>query len=76
MELKIRKICLNLVLLGFLLGVYQGKVALWQDGKEKPIKVTPYKVTMFPEKDQQRLKNGIHVENLKELQELIEDYFS
>lgn len=74
--MKMQKICMNLLIFGFLLGVYEGKIALWQDGKEKPIKVTPYEVTMFPEDDQQKLKNGIHVESLKELQKLIEDYFS
>ncbi len=74
--MKLKKIFASFLLLGFLLGVYEGKVALWQDGQEKPMKVTPYRVTLFPKADQEKLKKGIHVDSLKQLQELIEDYFS
>ena len=71
-----RTILANIALLGFLLGIYEGKVALWKDNQKKPIKVFPYEASMFPEEDQKRLKEGVHVDSLSELYKLIEDYFS
>lgn len=75
--MKFRKILLtNLLLFGFILGIHEGKVALWKDGVKRPVKVFPYQASMFPEEDQKRLQQGIHVESLNELYKMIEDYFS
>ena len=71
-----RTVLANFLLIGFLLGIYEGKVALWKDNQKKPIKVFPYEASMFPEADQKRLKDGVHVDSLGELYKLIEDYFS
>ena len=71
-----RKLALNLLLIGFILGIHDGKVALWKDNQSKPIKVFPYQASTLPEPDQQRLAEGVHVDSLKELYKLIEDYFS
>ena len=66
----------NILLVGFLLGIHEGKVALWRDNREEPIKVLPFQATMLPEVDQKRLERGIHVDSLGELYQLLEDYFS
>ena len=71
-----RKILCNVLVFGFLLGIYEGKVALWKDGQEKPVKVLPYQASMLPEADQKALEKGIRVENLRELYKMIEDYLS
>ncbi len=71
-----RTVLANILLFGFLLGVHEGKVALWKDNQKAPLKVFPYNVSMFPESDQKRLEKGIHVDSLSELYALIEDYFS
>ena len=74
--MKKRTLLMNLLLLGFILGIHEGKVALWRDGGNKPIKVFPYQASLLPQADQKRLQDGVHVENLNELRKLIEDYFS
>ena len=74
--MKKRKILTNLVLLGFILGIHEGRVALWKDNQKNPMKVFPYQASMLPEADQQRLEKGIHVDSLSELYKLIEDYLS
>ena len=75
--MKFKQILLtNLLLFGFILGIHEGKVALWKDGQKKPVTVFPYQASTLPEADQQRLKEGIHVDSLGELYKLIEDYFS
>lgn len=75
--MKFKQILLtNLLLFGFILGIHEGKVALWKDGQKKPVKVFPYQASMLPEVDQKRLEKGIHVDSLNELYEMIQDYFS
>lgn len=63
-------------LLGFLLGIHNGRIALWEDGKQAPVKVFPYSANMLPKKDRQALEKGIHFDSKQELVERIEDYLS
>ena len=74
--MKRRSIIMSILLFGFILGVYEGKVALWKDNQKKPMKVFPYQVSILPQADQQRLQQGIHVDSLNELYKLVEDYLS
>ena len=71
-----RVIATNLLLFGFILGIHEGKIALWKDNQSKPMKVFPYQASILPEADQQRLEKGIHVDSLSELYKLVEDYLS
>lgn len=74
--MKLLRFSCSIVLLGFLLGIHEGKIALWKDNDPEPIQVFPYPADMLPESDQKALKKGIHVENTRQLQDLIQDYFS
>ena len=71
-----KKYLCHILLFGFLLGIYEGKIALWKDNQEKPIKVIPYQVSMLPKEDQQALKRGIRFESMRELYQFVEDYLS
>ena len=64
------------LLFGFLLGVHNGNVALWEDGKADPIRVFPYSASNLPTADRQALEKGIHLDNKLQLIRLIEDYLS
>lgn len=66
----------SLVLLGFLLGIHEGQVALWRDNDPEPVKVFPYPAELLPEADQNALKEGIKVESLRKLYSMLEDYLS
>ena len=74
--MKKKKILLNFLLFGFILGVYEGKVALWKDHQKDPIKVIPYQVSMLPEADQKALEKGIKIDSLAQLHKMLEDYLS
>lgn len=65
-----------ITLLGFLLGIHNGQIALWEDGKTEPVKVFPYRAEMLPAKDRQRLEKGIRFESKQDLMERMEDYLS
>ena len=61
---------------GFLLGVHNGFIALWQDGCAQPVEVYPYRADSLPPVDQRALEKGIAIGSSEELANLLEDYLS
>ena len=74
--MKKQRLIANLLILGFILGVHEGKVALWMDGKKTPIRVFPYSASSLPEEDQRKLEQGVHFDSIRELKRFVEDYMS
>lgn len=70
-----RKLC-SFLLLGFLLGVSDGRIALWKDGIVQPMKVFPYPVAALPADTQQQLLQGIRVDSMEDLDRLLENLLS
>lgn len=70
------KLVLQILLLSFFLGNYNGNVALWRSGQPDPIRVFPYSVQSLPPQDQERLNQGIEIESEQALIRLLEDYLS
>lgn len=60
----------------FLIGNYQGYIALWTDEDSAPAKVFPYCVASLPPADQERIDQGIRVDSEDDLRRLLEDYLS
>ena len=58
----------------YLLGIHEGKIALWKGNNPKPIKVFDYSASQLPEEAQKRLEAGVPIKSLKELRELAEQY--
>lgn len=65
-----------LLFFGFYLGIYEGRLAIWEDGHNNPTMILPYKASLFPKEDQNRLNDGIPFESHDELTELLEDFIS
>ena len=70
-----RHILCYLLALGFLLGIKDGKIALWKDGSNSPT-VFPYRASLLPRDDRKKLEQGIRIENEDQLIQLLEDYLS
>ena len=71
-----RKLLSPALLLAFLLGTHNGYVALWTGDTIDPDRIYPYRISALPPEDQKALKQGIRVENILELTQLLEDYLS
>ena len=71
-----RRIPVLLLLFGFLLGIHDGKIALWKDDDPEPLRIFPYRASLLPPADQQLLKKGIPIEDAHDLSRLLEDYLS
>ena len=64
------------MLLGFLIGVQEGRIALWKDGERTPWRIFPYPVSVLPEEDRNALQNGIRVDTMEDLNRLLENFLS
>ena len=64
------------VLFGFLLGVHEGRIALWKDEGRDPVKIFPYHARMLPAADRRALEEGIRFESAEDLVRLLDDYLS
>lgn len=64
------------IMLGYILGVHNGQLALWREPEPEPIHVFPRSAASLPEADQKLLKQGIPLQNLSELTKRLEDYLS
>ena len=62
--------------LGLFLSSFRGYVALFEEDKEEPRQVFPYRTETLPLVDQVALNKGIPVLNEKALQHLLEDFTS
>lgn len=76
MKIKRGHIYLSLIF-AFLIGNYQGYIALWTDNcTQEPTRIFPYSVSSLPKTDQLALNQGIRIESEAELMKLLEDYLS
>lgn len=67
---------LPLALAVYLLGIHDGKIALWSKNDPEPVKIFPYSAATLPEDAQKQLENGIPIRSMRQLQKLYEAYFS
>ncbi len=68
--------CALALILGFLLGIQDGRITLWKDGQTQPVEVFPIPAKMLPEADRKALEEGIAIENSSELTRILEDFLS
>ena len=77
--MKKRQLCRYLctfLLLGYLVGIHDGRIALWKDGAADPWKVFPYPAAVLPAETQQQLLQGIRVDSMEDLDRLLENLLS
>lgn len=65
-----------MMMMGYLLGVSRGYVAVWRYEDPEPIFITDTKVTLLPWEDQVALKKGIEILDDQALTKALEDYCS
>lgn len=60
----------------YLLGIHDGKIALWNGDDPEPVKVFPYSASMLPKEARKQLESGIPIESMEQLRQLAEAYLS
>lgn len=71
---QIRNLFPMFFLLGMLLGVKNGYLALWKEEDPQPAAIFPVAVSSLPLSDQILLHRGIQIQTDSDLQTLLEDY--
>lgn len=74
--MKLTSLLYSVILFSFLLGVHEGRIALWKDDDPEPVKVFPYYARMLPVADRRALEEGIRFQSADDLVRLLEDYLS
>ena len=74
--MKKKTILSQLLLLGFLLGIHNGKIALWKDQDPEPYRVFPYSAMALPPQVRQALESGIYIDSEADLEKLLENFLS
>lgn len=59
---------------GYILTEYNGKLSVFENGNNTPTAVLDVSVDSLPERDIQKLKNGIFCDSFSKAMELAEDY--
>ena len=67
-------IAYSLLLTGFLLGINEGRIALWKYEDPHPFAVFPYYAGLLPQDLQDNLKNGIQFDDENQIVEILRDY--
>lgn len=74
----LRKLCLRClpVLLGFLLGTYNGRLAVWKGDDPEPYRVYPCPVYLLPKAEQEALQRGIRIDDMDDVSDFLENFLS
>jgi len=62
------------LLMGFLLGIHEGRLTLWRDGQAHPEQVYDIRADTLPPADRILLRRGIRAETREELWQILESY--
>ena len=73
MKTRSKRLLSMLLAFGFLLGLRNGRLALWRDGPEQ---IYDIRADTLPPADRLRLRHGIRLESREAVWELLENYLS
>ncbi len=77
MKQKIKRQFLTyLLLLGFLLGSYKGRLAVWKGDDPQPYRVYPCPVYLLPKEERDALQRGIRIDSMEDLSAFLENFLS
>lgn len=65
-----------ILLLGFLVGSYNGRLAVWKDDDPEPFRVFPCPVSLLPKKDRDALRAGIRIDTMEDVKIFLENFLS
>ena len=74
--MKIKRYLCCVILTGFLIGIHNGRITIWQGEDPEPQTVLPYPADLLPEDDRLALENGIHLKTREDLIRFMEDFCS
>lgn len=74
MKKKLQKLWLMCLCLGYLLGIHDGRLALWRGDDPEPVHIFYVRAQDLPPADQILLRRGLRIENDQQLYAVLENY--
>lgn len=68
------RICTLVPILGLLLGIYEGRLALWTSDTVRPYQIFDIREDSLPPADRLQLRQGIPLTSREELWEILENF--
>ena len=65
-----------ILLYGFLVGTYNGRIAVWKNDDPEPFRVYPCPVYLLPKKEQDALRKGIVIADMEDVRQFLENFMS
>lgn len=76
MKKRYAQIAVMALCFSFLLGIKNGKVALWNQDDPNQVKVFPYPVSRLPKEARDALEKGVELESEQQLYDMVRDYLN
>jgi hypothetical protein len=70
------KLLYSALLLGFLVGSYNGKLAVWKGDDPEPYRVYPCPVYLLPKQEREALEKGIRIDTMEDLGNFLENFLT
>lgn len=64
------------LLLGFLIGSYNGRLAVWKDDDPQPFRVYPCPIYLLPKADRTAVERGIIINDMEDVTNFLENFLS
>lgn len=64
------------ILLGFLIGTYNGRLAVWKGDDPEPYRVYPCPVYLLPKDERDALRRGIRIDSMDDVSDFLENFLS
>ena len=74
--MKRKRYIYYIIVVMFLAGIHEGKIAIWQSDDPQPKYLLPYSVALLPHNDRIALEKGIRLRSRRELTRFLEDFCS
>lgn len=75
LQKQLHLLCAVLIL-GFLVGTYNGRLAVWKGNDPEPYRVYPCPVYLLPQKEQEALRKGIRINSMDDVGSFLENFLS
>ena len=64
-----------LLLTGFLIGIHNGQIGIWKQQDPQPMRTIPCPSWMLSQKQQQMLQQGIPIDSIEDLENMLTNFF-
>ncbi len=77
MRRKLRtQVMIGIFIMGFLVGSYRGRLAIWKGDDPQPYRVYPCPVYLLPKQERNALQRGIRINTMDDLEQFLENFLS